>query len=135
MAYIKYKELTKYYNFSKKLELNEIPKKVTDYIELGEEILIAYSTYNDIFVLTNYKIMIFDVSGLVDQNEKIHFFPFMTTSSTAIEFTKGKTIIYLSMDSGYQVQLNFVKLTKEEQQEIKIAHMKLVSAISRPKWK
>lgn len=131
MAYIKYKELTKYYNFSKELKLSEIPSKVYMYIEPGEEILIAYSTYNDTFILTNLKMMIFDVSGVVDSIEKIHFFPFTRISSTAIETTKGKASLYLSMDSGYQVQLNFVKMTEEEQAEMKKAHMIMVSALCR----
>lgn len=133
MAYIKYKELTKYYNFSKELKLNEIPTNVYEYLEEGETILIAYSTFNDIFALTNKKIMVFDVSGIVDQVEKIHFFPYSRVSSTAIETTKGKSIMYLSMDSGYQVQLNFVKMTEEEQKEMKKAHRHLVIAISRIK--
>lgn len=131
MAYIKYKELTKYYNFSKKIELNELPQKAYTYIESDEQILIAYSTYNDLFLLTTNKIIVFDVSGVIEGIEKIHFFPFKTTSSTAIEFTKGKCSIYLSMDSGYQVQLNFVKLTEKEQEEIKVAHARLVSTISK----
>ena len=131
MAYIKYKELTKYYNFSKKIELNELPQKAYTYIDSNEQILIAYSTYNDLFLLTTNKIVIFDVSGVTDGIEKIHFFPFSTTSSTAIEFTKGKCSIYLSMDSGYQVQLNFVKMTEEEQIEMRNAHKHLVSIISR----
>ncbi len=133
MAYIKYKELTKYYNFSRELKLNEIPSHVYEYIESDEQILIAYSTYNDIFALTTKKIIVFDVSGIADQIEKIHFFPFNTISSTAIETIKGKSIIYLSMDSGYQVQLNFIKMTEEEQIEMKKAHMHLVSAICRTK--
>ena len=135
MAYIKYKELTKYYNFSKELKINEIPEKVFLYIEPNEEILLAYSTYNDTFIMTNLKIMVFDVSGITDSIEKIHFFPFSTISSTAIEMAKGKSSIYLSMDSGYQVQLNFVKMVEEEHIRMKKAHMKMVSEISKPRYK
>lgn len=129
MAYIKYKELTKYYNFSKKVNLNELPEKAYTYIDNGEQILIAYSTYNDLFLLTTNKIIVFDVSGVTDGIEKIHFFPFRTISSTAIEFVKGKCSIFLSMDSGYQVQLNFVKMSDEEQKEMKLSHKYLVSSI------
>lgn len=130
MAYIKYKELTKYYNFSKKVSLNELPEKAYTYLDNEEKILMAYSTYNDLFLMTSTKIIVFDVSGVTDNIEKIHFFPFKNTSSTAIEFTKGKCSIYLSMDSGYQVQLNFVKMTEEEQKEMQLSHRMLVMAIS-----
>lgn len=131
MAYIKYKELTKYYNFSKELDLKELPEDTYAYIENGEEILIAYSTYNDIFLLTTNKIIVFDVSGVVEQKQKIHFFPFMSISSTAIEFCTGKVSIFLSMDSGYQVQLNFVKMAKEDQLKIRTVYMTMVEAISK----
>ena len=74
MAYIKYKELTKYYNFSKKVNLNELPEKAYTYLDKDEQILIAYSTTNDLFLLTTNKIIVFDVSGVLDGIEKIHFF-------------------------------------------------------------
>ena len=32
MAYIKYKELTKYFNFNKIIEIDDLPEYVTDYI-------------------------------------------------------------------------------------------------------
>lgn len=131
MAYIKYKELTKYYNFSKELDINKLPNEVYAYIESDEQIKIAYSTYNDIFLLTNIKLIIIDVSGISEQVKKIHFFPFVSISSTAIEFSKGKFSIFLSMDSGYQVHLNFVKMTAEDQLKIRNVYMQMVETISK----
>ena len=130
MAYIKYKELTKYYNFSKELDLKDIPRDIYSYTQNGEEVLIAYSTFNDMFLLTNYKLIVVDTSGLINKRQKIHFFPFNRISSSAIEFSKGKAAIHLSMDSGYQVRLNFVKLTKEEQERIKKVYMNMIKTIS-----
>ena len=69
MAYIKYKELTKYYNFSKEIEEKDIPEYVYSYIEEGEQILIAYSTYDDMFLLTNDKLIVIDTSGLIFKNQ------------------------------------------------------------------
>lgn len=131
MAYIKYKELTKYYNFSKELKLNELPEYVYSYIETGEEILIAYSTHNDIFLLTTYKLIIFDTDDLNKEKQRIHFFPHISVSSTAIEFNKNKSSIFLTMDSGYQVQLNFIKMTKEEQEKIRKVYMTMIEVISK----
>jgi len=130
MAYIKYKELTKYYNFSKEIENKDIPEYVYSYIEDEEQILIAYSTYNDMFLLTNNKLIVIDTYGVIVKKQKIHFFPFVRISSTAIEFSRGKASIHLSMDSGYQVRLNFVKLTKEEQEKIKRVYMRMIKTIS-----
>lgn len=130
MAYIKYKELTKYYNFSNELEIKDIPQYVYSYIEEEEQILIAYKTYDDMFLLTNNKLIVVDMSGLIIKRQKVHFFPYISISSSAIEFSKGKAAIHLSMDSGYQVRLNFVKLTKEEQSKIKKVYMKMINVIS-----
>lgn len=131
MAYIKYKELTKYYNFSRELDLRELPRDVYAYIENGEEILIAYSTNNDMFLLTTFKLIIIDSGGFLSLKQRIHFFPFLSISSTAIEFANGRASIFLSMDSGYQVQLNFVKMTKEDQNKIRSVYMNMVESISK----
>ena len=47
MAYIKYKELTKYFNFNKIIEIDDLPEYVTDYIYSDEKILEAYKTSRD----------------------------------------------------------------------------------------
>ena len=133
MAYIKYKELTKYYNFSKEIDIRDIPNDVYSYIENGEQILIAYSTMDDMFLLTNYKLIVIDSSGLLFKKQKIHFFPFVRISSSAIEFSKGKAAIHLSMDSGYQVRLNFVKLSHDGQERIKRVYMKMIETVSSSK--
>ena len=39
MAYVKYKELTKYFNFNKQIEKDGLPTYVTDYLKKGEIIL------------------------------------------------------------------------------------------------
>ena len=44
MAYIKYKELTKYFNFSKELDVGNLPTYVTDYLKKDEVIIKAYKT-------------------------------------------------------------------------------------------
>ena len=38
MAYVKYKELTKYFNFNKEIEIKELPKYVLDYVNDNENI-------------------------------------------------------------------------------------------------
>lgn len=135
MAYIKYKELTKYYNFSKELNIKELPNEVYSYIENGEEILIAYSTFNDMFLLTTYKLIIIDVYGIITKKKRVHFFPFLSISSSAIELSRKKASIFLSMDSGYQVQLNFVNLSNEEQAKIKSVYMSMVEKVSKKRVK
>ena len=58
MAYIKYKEITKYFYFSKYLEKSKLPKYVKDYVFDDECILTAYKTSTDHGIFTDKKIWI-----------------------------------------------------------------------------
>ncbi len=131
MAYIKYKEMTRYYNFSKELNLNELPKDVYAYIEKDEQILIAYSSGANVFLLTSSKIIIYDVTGFIVEKETVHFFPFITVSSTAIELRGTHSAILLTMESGYQVRLNFKITDKQEQERFRRIYMYMVDVISK----
>lgn len=131
MAYIKYKELTQYFNFYKELDLKELPNYVTDYLEDGEVPYIAYGTYRDKFVLTDRKIILFDVRGISGKCKRIHFFPFVSISSTALEFKPNQVAILLSMDSGYQLRLNFVKMLAKDKTKIRSVYMHLIHRISK----
>ncbi len=130
MAYIKYKELTQYFNFYKELNLDLLPTYVTDYFEEGEVPYIAYGTTRDKFVLTDRKIILFDVRGITGKCKRIHFFPFISISSTALEFKPNQVAILLSMDSGYQLRLNFVKMLAEDKTKIRSIYMHLIHCIS-----
>lgn len=129
MAYIKYKELTQYFNFYKELDINNLPTYVTDYMEDGEAPFVAYSTVRDKFVLTNKKIILFDVRGIRGKCKRIHFFPLLSISSTALEFKTNKVSILLSMDSGYQLRLNFVNMLAQDKTKLRLIYMHLIHSI------
>lgn len=130
MAYIKYKEMTQYFNFNKELDINELPKYVSDYLEDGEIMYVAYGTIRDKFVLTDRKIILFDVKGITGATKKIHFFPFHSISTSALEFKNNMVAILLTMDSGYQLRLNFVKMLSQDKTKIRKVYMHLISKIS-----
>ncbi len=130
MAYIKYKELTQYFNFYKELDIQQLPNYVTDYLEEGEVPYVAYGTIRDKFVLTDRKIILFDVRGFRGKCKRIHFFPLLSISSTALEFKANQVAILLSMDSGYQLRLNFVKMLAEDKTKIRSVYMHLIHCIS-----
>jgi len=129
MAYIKYKELTKYFNFSEELNLEELPEYVTDFISTGERVLVGYATNKDKFIMTNKKIILFEVSGF-ESMKKIHFLPFNNVSSSAIEFKPNRAAILLSMDSGYQLRLNFVDMTAQDKTKFRQVYMYLINHIT-----
>lgn len=133
MAYIKYKELTQYFNFYKELDLKQLPHYVIDYLEEGEVPFVAYGTARDKFVLTDRKIILFDVRGVMGKCKRIHFFPILSISSTALEFKPNQVAILLSMDSGYQLRLNFVKMLAQDKTKIRQVYMHLLHKISEKK--
>ena len=133
MAYIKYKELTQYFNFYKELDIQKLPSYVIDYLEDDEVPYVAYGTVRDKFVLTDRKIILFDVRGLRGKCKRIHFFPLLSISSTALEFKSNQVAILLSMDSGYQLRLNFVKMLAQDKTKIRSVYMHLIHRISEKK--
>lgn len=130
MAYIKYKELTQYFNFYKEIDIKTLPNYVTDYFEDNEEPFVAYGTTRDKFVLTDRKIILFDVRGFLGKCKIIHFFPILSISSTALEFKPNRVAILLSMDSGYQLRLNFVNMLAQDKTKIRSVYMHLLHKIS-----
>ena len=135
MAYLKYKELAQYFNFFDKLDIKHLPQYVIDYIEDDEKIYAAYATYRDKCVFTDKKILLLNQKGITGKKKKIHIFPYCSISSSAIEYNGGKTAILLSMDSGYQLRLNFVKMGPEDKSELRKIYFKLIENIENKKDK
>ena len=124
MAYIKYKELTKYFNFSKEIDAKELPGYVTAYLDDKEKIFKAYKTLRDRAMFTDERMILFDVDPFVG-SKKIHIIPYKSISSGAILFKRNSGAILLSFDSGYQMKLNFIKLNPQAKTELRklFSHM------------
>ena len=125
MAYIKYKELTKYFNFNKIIEIDDLPEYVTDYIYSDEKILEAYKTSRDKAVFTNKRMILFDVTPFT-KKKRIHIIPYKEISSATIEFDLGTSAILLSIDSGYQIRLNFVHMHADEKTRLRLLFLKMM---------
>ncbi len=125
MAYIKFKELTHYFNFYKQLDEKELPPYVYQYISEGEEILGVYSTKRDKAVFTNKKMVLFDLRGLFVTSRKIHLFPHNRISSSSIVFNKTSVYMLFSTLSGYQTRINFVKLSPEDKTNLRKIYYKI----------
>ena len=118
MAYIKYKELTKYFNFNSKIDAKDIPTYITDYMKDDEEVIQVYKTSRDKGLFTNERMILFDVNPL-DRSKKIHIIPYSSISSGAVLFKRTSGSILLSFDSGYQLKLNFVRLDANGKTELR----------------
>ena len=120
MAYIKFKELAKYFDFKKEiLSLEELPEYTTEYIEEEEKIILAYKNSKDYIVFTNKKMVLFDRDTVAIYYKKIHIIPYSSVSTSAINFKPGKVEILLSLDSGYQMHINFIEMNHDKKEHLK----------------
>ncbi len=126
MAYIKYKELTKYFNFDKEIEIDTLPKYVTDYVEEKEKVFASYKNSRDYIVFTNHKIVLFDKTpGLT--TKKVHIIPLFSVSSSAISFQTFKADILITLDSGYQLRLSFIKMSADKKGNLRKVYQQMIS--------
>lgn len=118
MAYVKYKELTKYFNFRKEIDSDALPKYVTDYLFTNEEVIRSYKTRKDKGIFTNKRIILFDLRwfGTV---KTIYTIPYKSISTIAVLFKQSKCSMLIALDSGYQLKLNFINMTGETKMHIR----------------
>jgi hypothetical protein len=129
MAYMKTKEITKYFYFYKELDIKELPKYVTDYIDSDEKILCAYATRRDKGVFTDKKILLFDVKGLSLTSKQIHTIPYNSVSSLSVMFDLSRAELIFYLDSGYPLVLKFRIMNGEAKGKLRILYSEISKII------
>lgn len=119
MAYIKFKELSKYFDFKAEVYEDQLPDYTKEYVEDKETILIGYKNSRDYVVFTDKKMILFDRDTLGVYYKKIHIIPYQSISTSAINFKPGKVELLFSFDSGYQLHVNFIDMNHEKKENIK----------------
>lgn len=127
MAYIKFKELTKYFDFKKEIAINDLPEYATEYVNSKEKALLAYKNSKDYVVFTDGKIILFDRDPVGMYYKKIHMIPYSSISTSAINFKPGKVELLFSFDSGYQLHLNFIDMNHDKKEKIKEVYKIMMS--------
>ena len=62
--------------------------------------------------------ILFDVDPITN-SKKIHYIPYEAISTVAVLFKKASGAILLSFDSGYQLKLNFVRMSAADKTELR----------------
>ncbi len=119
MAYIKFKELTKYFDFKEEIMEENLPDYTKEYVENNEKILMGYKNNKDYVVFTDKKMILFDRDTLAVYYKKIHIIPYISISTSAINFKPGKVELLFSLDSGYQLHVNFIDMNHDKKENIK----------------
>ncbi len=128
MAYIKFKELSKYFDFKDEIEEKDLPEYAKEYVSSKENILLGYKNTKDYAVFTDKKMILFDRDTLAMYYKKIHIFPYTSISSSAINFKPGKVELLFSFDSGYQLHINFIEMNHEKKERIKAIYKNMMNS-------
>lgn len=120
MAYMKFKELTKYFDFKEEiLDIGLLPEYAKEYVEDNEHIILAYKNSKDFALFTDKKMLLFDRDVLGMHYKKVHVVPYKSISSGAINYLVGKVEMLFSLDSGYQMHINFVGMNHDKKENLK----------------
>ena len=119
MAYIKFKELTKYFDFRLEVDTKNLPEYTIEYLNANEDVLLAYKNSRDYALFTGERMILFDRDALGLYYKQIHIIPYNRISTCAINFKPGKVELLCSLDSGYQMHLNFIDMNHDKKEKIK----------------
>ena len=133
MAYLKYKEITKYFNFSRMCLPVELPSYVTDYIYDDEEILCGYKTLRDYGVFTTNKIVLFDNTSTLGMSKQVYTIPYSTISTISVIFHKSRAELSLFLNSGYPVRLKFINMNNLDKKRVRLIYSIISKAINNQK--
>lgn len=134
MAYIKFKEVTKYFNFSRVIDKKKLPDYIYDYVFEDEKILSAYKTSRDHGAFTTKKIVLFDNYSLFGIRKEISIIPYTSISACSIIFEHTKAELSLFLDCGYQMRLKFINMKPIDKRRLRIlyTHMLRISNNQKP---
>lgn len=118
MGYMKYKAITKEFDFSGIIDKKDLPAYVKQYIR-EELVLVAYKTTRDHGVFTDKKIILFDNYG---KRKQIYTIPYKSISTLSVIFDEKEAFLDLYLDSGYPVNLRFVNTTGEDKLRLRILY-------------
>ena len=128
MSYIKFKELSKYFDFKYQIEPKDLPDYAKEYVSDKEKILMGYKNSKDYAVFTDKKMILFDRDTLAVYYKKIHMFPYSSISTSAINFKPGKVELLFSFDSGYQLHVNFIDMNHDKKEVIQEVYKQMMNS-------
>ena len=118
MKYIKYKAVTKPFNFSEVTFKEELPAYAKQYIK-EEVILSAYKTSRDYGIFTDKKIVVFDN---YEKRKQIYTIPYQFISTLSVIFDENHAELDLFLASGYPVNLKFIKMSGEDKLRLRLLY-------------
>ncbi len=122
MFYVKYKEITKKFNFSKVINKSELPGYIKHYVLDDEKILVAYKTSRDHGIFTDKKIILFDSVSKIKIKKQMYTIPYKSISTISIIFEENNALLNLLLDCGYPIKLKFINVEPDDKVRLRILY-------------
>ena len=133
MAYIKVKELTKFFNFSKHINTEDLPYYVFDYVYENENVLVSYKTFRDHGVFTTEKIVLFDNRLSFSPFKEIYTIPYHNIYALYVKFGSSTIDLHFDLESGHQLQLKFVNMSRYDKVRLRLLYSYISRYINKQK--
>lgn len=122
MAYIRYKEVTRNFNFTKALDLESIPTYVKDYVYDDEALLAIYKVGKDHGVITDKKIVLFDNSQSFGTRKEMTTIPYSAITAHSVIFHSSSAEIYLLLKTGNPLLLKFSNMDNIDKLRLRLLY-------------
>lgn len=119
MKYPKSKIIAKPFQFHGVVDKKELPVYVSQYIK-KEKVLAIYQTERDYGVFTDKKIVLFDNTS---KSKQVYSITYKAILSLSIVFQEESAQMDLLLDSGYQISLNFIKMSGVDKRRLRILYV------------
>ena len=133
MAYIKYKELTKFFNFSKYIGADSLPRYVKDYVYDEEKVLVAYKTFRDHGIFTTEKMVLFDNRLSFRPFKEIYTIPYNNVSALSIKYKSKNVDLHFDLESGHQLLIKFVNMDERDKIRMRLLYSYICRYINKQK--
>jgi hypothetical protein len=129
MAYIRYKAVTRDFNFTKVIDTKDIPSYGKDYIYGDEKILAAYNVGKDIGLITDKKIILFDNSTSFGARKEVTTIPYKSVTAHSIIFYGSRTEIYLLLETSNPLLLKFSNMEDKDKYRLRLIYNAMSAVI------
>lgn len=133
MFYVKHKEITRGFNFSKVIHNDDLPGYIKHYVYEDEFILSAYKTSRDHGVFTDRKIILFDNYSKFGIRKQIFTIPYKSISTISTVFDSKNAELHLLLDSGYPINLKFINMAAEDKVRLRYLYSYISRFINKQK--
>ena len=133
MAYLRNKEITKFFNFNHIIPKEKLPKYTTDYIFEDEKILVSYETSRDYGIFTDSKIVLFDNSYTFGTAKQVFVIPYLSLTAISIVFKIKGGEISCILDGGHQLRLKFANMNNLDKLRLRLLYSIIIRVVNKQK--